>query len=105
MKKLFVGNLSFKMLEEDLQKAFANFGTVKEAKIIMDRETARSRGFAFVTMENDDDAEKAIAGLNGKEIGGRAIVVNEAHERTAGGGGSRGNNGHGGPRNSNSNYN
>jgi RNA recognition motif-containing protein len=105
VKKLFVGNLSFKMLEEDLQKVFSNFGAVKEAKIILDRETERSRGFAFVTMENDADADKAMADLNGKEIGGRTIVVNEARERTSGGKGVRGNNGHGGYRGSDRDYN
>jgi cold-inducible RNA-binding protein len=83
VKKLFVGNLSFKMVEADLQQAFANFGTVKEAKIILDRETGRSKGFAFVTMENDAEAEKATIGLSGKEIGGRALIVNEARERTS----------------------
>lgn len=105
-KKLFVGNLSFKMLESDLQQVFASFGVVKEAKIITDRETERSRGFAFVTMENDADADKAIADLNGREIGGRTIVVNEARERTPGGGGRgyQGNNGHGGSR-GHGNYN
>lgn len=84
------------MLESDLQQVFAGFGVVKEAKIITDRESGRSRGFAFVTMENDADADKASADLNGREIGGREIVVNEAHERTAGGS-YKGNNGHGGP--------
>jgi len=95
------------MLESDLQQVFASFGTVKEAKIIMDRETDRSRGFAFVTMENDADADKAIADLNGREIGGRTVVVNEARERTSGGGGGgyKGNNGHGGSRNSDRDYN
>jgi RNA recognition motif-containing protein len=106
VKKLFVGNLSFKMLESDLQQVFASFGIVKEAKIITDRETARSRGFAFVTMENDADADKAITNLNGREIGGREIIVNEARERTSGGGGrGPGNNGHGGSRGSDRHYN
>ena len=88
-KKLFVGNLSFKMVESDLQQVFTSFGAVKEAKIITDRESGRSRGFAFVTMENDTEADKAVTALNGREIGGREIVVNEARERerTSGGGG------------------
>ena len=105
-KKLFVGNLSFKMLEADLQQVFTSFGAVKEAKIITDRETGRSRGFAFVTMENDADADKAMADLSGREIGGREIVVNEARERTSGGGGGgRGNNGHGGYKGSDRDFN
>lgn len=84
------------MQESDLQQVFANFGVVKEAKIIMNRETSQSRGFAFVTMENDDAADKAIAGLGGKEIGGRTIVVSVAIERAPRGnrdyqGGSRNN--------------
>ena len=86
-KKLFVGNLSFKMIDSDLQEVFANFGKVKEAKIIIDRGTEQSRGFAFVTMENESDADKAMAALDGTEVGGRKIIVNEARERSSGGSG------------------
>jgi RNA recognition motif-containing protein len=94
MNKLFVGNLSFDTTENDLQDAFAAFGTVTEANLMMDRTTNRPRGFGFVTMSSPEEAEKAIAGLNGKELGGRALTVNIARpreERPAGGssGGSR----------------
>ncbi len=88
--KLFVGNLSFKTTENDLQDAFAAFGGVVEANIMMDRMTGRPRGFAFVTMASQEEAEKAIEGLHGKEIDGRALTVNIARpreERPAGGGG------------------
>jgi len=90
--KLFVGNLSFDTTENDLQDAFAAFGTVTEASLMMDRTTNRSRGFAFITMSSDEEAQKAIAGLNGKDLGGRAIKVNVARpreERSGGGGGRR----------------
>ena len=88
--KLFVGNLSFNTTENDLQDAFAAFGTVMEANLMSDRTTGRSRGFGFVTMSSDDEAQKAIASLNGKELGGRALTVNVARpreERADGGGG------------------
>ena len=105
--KLFVGNLSFNTTENDLQDAFAAFGTVTEANLMMDRMTNRPRGFGFVTMSNADEAQKAIAGLNGKEIDGRALTVNVARPREecpAGGGGGRrefggGSGGGGGGRN------
>jgi RNA recognition motif-containing protein len=90
--RLFVGNLSFQTTENDLQDAFAAFGAVSEANLMMDRMTNRSRGFAFVTMSTDDEAQSAIAGLNGRELNGRAINVNVARpreERPAGGGGRR----------------
>ena len=90
--KLFVGNLSFNTTENDLNDAFAAFGTVSEANLMMDRTTNRSRGFGFVTMSTPEEAQKAIDGLNGKELGGRAITVNIARpreERPAGGGGGR----------------
>jgi len=96
--KLFVGNLSFSITENDLQDAFAAHGTVIEANLMMDRATGRPRGFAFVTMGSPEEAQKAIAALNGKELGGRALTVNVARpreERPAGGGGNRG---YGGPR-------
>jgi RNA recognition motif-containing protein len=91
-EKLFVGNLSFKTTENDLQDAFAAHGTVVEANLMMDRVTGRPRGFAFVTMSSPEEAQKAIAALNGKEMDGRALTVNVARpreERPAGGGGGR----------------
>jgi len=90
--KLFVGNLSFNTTENDLNDAFAAFGTVTEANLMMDRTTNRPRGFGFVTMSSDEEAQKAIEGLNGKEMDGRALTVNVAkprEERTGGGGGGR----------------
>ncbi len=89
--KLFVGNLDFKVTENDLQDAFAAYGTVVEAKLITDRVTGRPRGFAFVTMNTPEEAQKAIEGLNGKDLGGRALNVNVAREREerSGGGGAR----------------
>jgi cold-inducible RNA-binding protein len=95
--KLFVGNLSFKTTENDLQDAFAAYGTVVETNIMMDRMTGRPRGFAFVTMSTAEEAEKAIEALHGKEIDGRALTVNIARPREdrppgggGGGGGGRG---------------
>jgi cold-inducible RNA-binding protein len=90
--KLFVGNLSFDTTENDLQDAFAAFGTVTEANLMMDRTTNRPRGFGFVTMSTPEEAQKAIDGLNGKDLGGRALTVNVARpreERSGGGGGGR----------------
>jgi RNA recognition motif-containing protein len=90
--KLFVGNLSFDTTENDLQDAFAAFGTVTETNLMMDRMTNRPRGFGFVTMSSAEEAQKAIDGLHGRELGGRALTVNVAkprEERPAGGGGRR----------------
>jgi len=90
--KLFVGNLSFNTTENDLQDAFAEFGTVVEANLMMDRMTNRPRGFGFVTMSSAEEAQQAIAGLNGKDVGGRALTVNIAkprEERSSGGPRSR----------------
>jgi RNA recognition motif-containing protein len=86
--KLYVGNLSFDTTENDLQDAFAAHGTVTEANLMMDRTTGRSRGFGFVTMSTPDEAQKAIAALNGAQLGGRALTVNVArpHEERSGGG-------------------
>ena len=86
--KLFVGNLSFNTTENDLQDAFAAHGTVTEANLMMDRTTGRPRGFAFVTMGSPEEAQKAIAALNGTQLGDRSITVNEARpkEERAGGG-------------------
>lgn len=78
MKKLFVGGLNFKTTEQNLADAFAKAGTVLSAVVITDRMTHRSKGFGFVEMENDDDAEKAIAMYNNQELDGRKVVVNEA---------------------------
>ena len=88
-KKLYVGNLSFTSSEEEIKTLFAQFGEVTSVTIIKDRDTGRSRGFGFVEMEN---ADAAIAGLNGKDFGGRALTVNEAREREdrKRGGGGRG---------------
>jgi RNA recognition motif-containing protein len=97
--KLFVGNLSFNTTENDLQDAFAAFGTVEEANLMMDRASGRPRGFAFVTMSTAEEAQKAIDALNGKDLGGRAITVNIARpkeERSGGGGGRGGYGGRGG---------
>jgi RNA recognition motif-containing protein len=90
--KLFVGNLSFNTTENDLQDAFTVFGTVTEANLMMDRATGRARGFGFVTMSTAEEAQKAIEGMNGKSIDGRALTVNLARpreERSSGGGGGR----------------
>jgi cold-inducible RNA-binding protein len=89
--KLFVGNLSFEITENDLQDAFAAFGSVTESNLMMDRTTGRSRGFGFVTMSTPEEAQKAISGLNGKDLGGRALTVNVARprEERSGGGGRR----------------
>jgi cold-inducible RNA-binding protein len=99
--KLFVGNLSFNITENDLQDAFAAHGTVTEANLMMDRATGRPRGFAFVTMSSPEEAQKAIDALNGAALDGRNLTVNEARpqgERVGGGGGSRGGFGSGGRR-------
>ena len=82
--KLFVGNLSFNTTENDLQDAFAAHGTVVEANLMMDRATGRPRGFAFVTMSTPEEAQKAIDALNGSDLGGRALTVNEAKPREEG---------------------
>lgn len=100
MYKLFVGGLPFATTDEELEKLFAEFGTVASAKVITDRDTGRSKGFGFVEFENDDEGKKAEAGMNGKDVGGRNITVNQARPKqprddNRGGGG-----GFGGKRNS-----
>jgi RNA recognition motif-containing protein len=88
--KLFVGNLSFNLTENELQDAFAAHGTVLEANLMMDRATGRPRGFGFVTMSTPEEAERAIQAMHGKELGGRPLTVNIARpreERPPGGGG------------------
>ena len=91
--KLFVGNLSFKITENELQDAFSAYGTVLEANLMMDWATGRPRGFGFVTMSSQEEAQKAIDALHGKELGGRPLTVNIARpreERPGGGGGHGG---------------
>lgn len=102
-KKLYVGNLSYGMTEQELQSVFAPFGTVESVQIIMDRDTGRSKGFGFVEMGSSEEAAAAIQGLHDKEFGGRKLIVNEARpreERPGGGGGGRGGYGGGGGRSS-----
>ena len=100
--KLYVGNLSYNVRDDDLQQTFAQFGTVSSAKVMMDRETGRSKGFGFVEMGSDAEAQSAINGMNGQQMDGRALVVNEARPREerpggfGGGGRSGGGGGYGG---------
>jgi RNA recognition motif-containing protein len=97
-RKLYVGNLTYGVTDSDLQQMFEPHGTVESAQVIMDRETGRSKGFGFVEMKTDQEAQTAIAALNGKEVDGRALTVNEARPRPDGGGrgGSGGGRGYGG---------
>jgi RNA recognition motif-containing protein len=97
-KKLYVGNLAFQTTSQDLQELFAQAGTVESAQIIEDRDTGRSKGFAFVEMSTEEEAASAIDQFNGKEVAGRMLKVNEARprENRAGGGGGRGFGGGGG---------
>ena len=81
-KKLYVGNLSYGVTDSSLEQIFAAHGTVQSAQVIMDRDTGRSKGFGFVEMGSDAEAQAAIAALNGKEIEGRALTVNEARPKT-----------------------
>ena len=78
---IYVGNLSYSLAESELSEAFGNFGAVSSVKILSDRETGRSRGFGFVEMPNQAEAEAAVANLNGKDVGGRPLRVNEARPR------------------------
>jgi RNA recognition motif-containing protein len=101
--KLYVGNLAYSVRDDDLQQAFAQFGTVSSAKVMMDRDTGRSKGFGFVEMGSDAEAQSAINGMNGQALEGRALVVNEARPREerpggfrSGGGGGFGGGGGGG---------
>jgi RNA recognition motif-containing protein len=97
--KLYVGNLSYNIRDDDLQQAFAQYGSVSSAKVMMDRDTGRSKGFGFVEMGSDAEAQSAINGMNGQALDGRAIVVNEARpreERPGGFGGGGGRSGGGG---------
>ena len=98
-KKLYVGNLSYTTSSADLEQLFSRYGTVESADVITDRDTGRSKGFGFVEMSSDTEAEAAVTALNGKDVGGRPLTVNEARPREdRGGGGSRGGGGGGGYR-------
>ena len=94
-KKLYVGNLPYSATEQDLQDLFASAGTVESVNVMRDMATGRARGFAFVEMASDDDAQKAIDTLNNREFGGRNLTVNEARPKTGGGGGGFGGGGGG----------
>jgi len=95
-KKLYVGNLAYGVSDSVLEQLFAAHGTVQSAQVIMDRDTGRSKGFGFVEMGSDQEAQAAIQALNGKEVEGRALTVNEARPKEGGGGGGRGGYGGGG---------
>ena len=95
-RKLYVGNLTYGVTDRELEQLFAAHGTVQSAQVIMDRDTGRSKGFGFVEMGSDKEAQAAIAALNGKEVDGRALTVNEARPKTEGGGGRGGRGGSGG---------
>ncbi len=100
--KLYVGNLPYSVRDEDLQQSFGQFGAVTSAKVMMERDTGRSKGFGFVEMGSDAEAQAAIAGMNGQSLGGRSVVVNEARPmearppRSGGFGGGGGGGGYGG---------
>ena len=93
MTNIFVGNLSYQTTQDDLQAAFSAYGNVERVNIITDRDTGQPRGFAFVEMSNDQEAQAAITQLNGADLQGRAMNVNEARPKTGGGGGGGGNSG------------
>lgn len=97
-RKLYVGNLPYRLRDSDLQDMFAEHGTVDSAQVIMDRDTGRSKGFGFVEMSSDQEAQAAISALNGRDLEGRSLTVNEARPREegGGGGGGRGRGGYGG---------
>ena len=95
-KKLYVGNLTYGVTDSDLQRMFEAHGTVQSAQVIMDRDTGRSKGFGFVEMKTEQEAQAAITALNGKDADGRALKVNEAKPRTEGGRGGGGRGGFGG---------
>src|SRR5262245_60504977 len=98
-RKLYVGNLGYGVTDADLSKMFEAHGTVESAQVIMDRDTGRSKGFGCVEMKNDQEAQAAIAALNGQDSGGRQLTVHEARPKTEGGrGGSGGRGGYGGGR-------
>lgn len=95
-RKLYVGNLPYSVRESDLEDLFSEHGTVQSAQVITDRDTGRSKGFGFVEMGSDQEAQDAISALNGKEVDGRNLTVNEARPREEGGGGGRRGGGGGG---------
>ena len=95
-RKLYVGNLGYGVTDSDLSKMFEAHGTVESAQVIMDRDTGRSKGFGFVEMKTEQEAQAAITALNGQDAGGRALKVNEAKPRTEGGRGGGGRGGFGG---------
>jgi RNA recognition motif-containing protein len=95
-KKLYVGNLSYNVGDNDLAQMFSQYGTVESAQVIVDRDTGRSKGFGFVEMGSDQEAQAAIAGLNGAEVDSRTLTVNEARPKESSGGGGRGRGGYGG---------
>ena len=97
-KKLYCGNLSYNCSNSDLDQIFGEYGTVQSAEVIMDRDTGRSKGFGFVEMSTDEEAQAAIAGVNGKEHDGRTLTVNEARPKEPRGGGGGGRGGYGGGR-------
>ena len=92
-RKLYVGNLAYGVTDATLEQMFAPHGTVQSAQVIMDRDTGRSKGFGFVEMKSDQEAQAAIAALNGQQVEGRSLTVNEAKPREDRGGGSRGGSG------------
>jgi len=97
VKKIYIGNFSFNMTEQELRSLFEPYGAVESATLVTDRDTGRSRGFGFVSMTNDEEADKAMAALNGRDSGGRALTVNEARPQAPrGGGGFREGGGRGG---------
>src|SRR4051795_11277496 len=96
MKNIFVGNLDFSATDSSLRALFEPYGNVERVNVVTDRDTGRSRGFAFVEMTDAAQADQSIAALNGNEVGGRALNVNEARPKTAGGGGGGGGRGFGG---------
>jgi RNA recognition motif-containing protein len=108
MKNIFVGNLSFSTTEQDIRSLFETYGSVDSVNVVTDRDSGQAKGFGFVEMTNDGEGDKAIAGLSGQELGGRALTVNEARPKSegaaggrgrgysGGGGGGRGNSGGGG---------
>ncbi len=111
--KLYVGNLPYSVRDEDLQQSFGQFGAVTSAKVMMERDTGRSKGFGFVEMGSDAEAQAAITGMNGQPLGGRSVVVNEARPMEArpprtggfgGGGGGYGGGGGGGDRSGGGGY-
>jgi len=97
-KKLYVGNLGWGVTDSQLQDMFAAYGTVVSAQVIMDRDTGRSKGFGFVEMGTDQEAQAAISGMHGQMVEGRPLTVNEARPKEGGGGGGRGGGGGGGGR-------